>query len=328
MQTWYKIIQYLADGRFHSGEELAAVFGVSRAAIWKQLARIRQLPGVEIDAVTGRGYRLRGGLELLASEHLLAHLSPQVVDRLQQLHLLPSVDSTNAFLSQQPRPESGKAQVCLAEHQTAGRGRRGRQWVSGFGRNITLSLAWTFDLPMMALSGVSLAVGVALARALSRAGLRGHGLKWPNDIHLDGRKLAGLLVEASGEADGPTRAIIGIGVNLSLGAAASEQIDQPWTDLQQTAVAGISRNLLSGLILDEVLSALIEYQRQGLQAFVDAWQQYDLYAGQEVRLLQGEQVIPGRYLGLADDGGLRLLTAQGERVYQAGEVSLRAEALL
>lgn len=325
MQTWFKIIQCLADGRFHSGEELAAEFGVTRAAIWKQLAHIKQLPGIEIHSVTGRGYRLAGGLELLQPEALLSQLSPSMGRRLQQVHILPSIDSTNAFLTRHPRPVPGKANVCLAEQQTAGRGRRGRQWVSSFGRNITLSLAWTFDLPMMALSGVSLAAGVALARALSRAGVQGHGLKWPNDIHLEGRKLAGLLVEASGEAEGPTRAVIGVGLNLSLDEDLAGDIEQPWTDLQQTGPEGMSRNQLSGLLLDELLLACSEYQERGVAGFIESWQQYDLYAGSEVRLLQGDKVIHGRYLGLAGDGGLRLQTEQGEQVYQAGEVSLRAE---
>jgi len=325
METWFQILQRLADGRFHSGEALAAEYGVSRAAIWKQLKRIRQLPGIEVHAVTGRGYRLSEPLELHDAHALLDAMSADNRVRLGQLHLLPTVESTNGFLSQQTRPGAASGVVCLTEYQRAGRGRRGRQWQSGFGRNIALSLAWRFDLPLAAMSGLSLAAGVAVARALTRAGVAGHGLKWPNDVHLQGRKLAGLLVEAAGETDGPSRLVIGVGLNLSLDAAHGAQIDQPWTDLMQAGHGACGRNRLAGLLLDELVTACLRYQAEGLSGFSDAWREYDLYAGRQVCLLQGETVITGRYVGLAADGGLRLHTIQGEQVFQAGEVSLRAE---
>lgn len=324
METWFKILQRLADGHFHSGEALAGDFGVSRAAIWKQLKQIRQLPGIEVHAVTGRGYRLAEPLELFNADALLDAMSGKNRARVGALHLLPAVDSSNAFLGRQARSGSTTGIACLAEGQQAGRGRRGRQWQSGFGRNIVLSLAWRFDLPLAAMSGFSLAAGVAVARALSRAGIEGHGLKWPNDVHLQGRKLAGLLVEAAGESEGPSRLVIGLGLNISLDAAHGEQIDQPWIDLVQAGYGACGRNRLAGLLLDELVSTCLRYQDEGLCGFSDAWQEYDLYAGRQVRLLQGESVIDGRYLGLAADGSLRLQTEQGEQLFQAGEVSLRA----
>lgn len=324
METWFRILQRLADGRYHSGETLAAEFAISRAAIWKQLRQIRELPGVEVHAITGRGYRLTTPLELHDVDALLDAMSETSRPRLREIHLLPRVDSTNSFLNRQSPPAPSTGIACLTEHQETGRGRRGRQWQSGFARNIALSLAWRFELPLSAMSGLSLAAGVAVARALTRAGVEGHGLKWPNDVHLQGRKLAGLLVEAAGETDGPSRLVIGVGLNLSLDPDHAAEIDQPWTDLARAGHDACGRNRLAGLMLDELVSACIRYQAEGLPAFADAWRDYDLYAGQQVRLLNGETVINGRYIGLAPDGGLRLHTGKGEQVFQAGEVSLRA----
>ncbi len=323
METWFRILQHLADGRFHSGEALAAEFGVSRAAIWKQLQRIRELPGIDVQAITGRGYRLSRPLELHEADALVAAMQPANRDRLSLLQVLPSVDSTNAYLCRGDH-SAASGVACLTEWQQSGRGRRGRSWQAGFGRNLALSLAWRFDLPLSAMSGFSLAAGVAVARALSRAGVEGHGLKWPNDIHLDGRKLAGLLIEAAGETAGPSRLVVGVGLNLSVDADQGAGIDQPWIDLVTAGHGNVGRNRLAGLILDELIDCCSRYQSEGLGGFAAEWQAYDLYAGQPVRLIQGETVISGQYLGLAGDGGLRLQTAAGEHVFQAGEVSLRA----
>lgn len=325
MDPRYQLLRQLADGSFHSGQELAARSGVSRAAIWKQLRQLQQLPGVTLDAVRGRGYRLATPLELLDPDRLARQLGDAGA-RLHALEVLAEVDSTNAYLLQQPAPMPGSGRACLAEYQRAGRGRRGRRWVSGFGRNLALSLAWTFDLPMAALNGISLAAGVAVADALQQAGVTGHGLKWPNDLYLDGRKLAGILVEAGGEADGPTRVVIGVGLNLCLDDASAAAIDQPWADLRPQLGAPPPRNRLAGSILGQLISVCEAYADHGLQPFLDAWRRHDLHLGQQVQLQLGGQTFVGRYAGLAADGGLLLETAGGLRRFAGGEVSLRPVA--
>lgn len=320
--TPHALLSRLADGHFHSGEDLAAAFGVSRAAVWKQLKRVGELPGVQLHAVRGRGYRLATPLELLDGEQLVTALAAwQPV--LDDIELLPGVDSTNAYLMTRPAPAIGRGIAVLAEHQTAGRGRRGRRWVSGYGRNLTLSLGWTFDLPMARLSGISLASGVALADALAGLGVQGLALKWPNDLYLAGRKLAGLLVEASGEANGPTRVVIGVGLNLALPAECADQIDQPWTDLTQQLGDCPPRNRIASAVLSGLLAAVQQYTEHGLAPFLGRWQSYDLYGGQSVQIQLGEQVITGRYVGLNADGNLLLDTADGPRTFAGGEVSLR-----
>jgi len=326
METWFKILQRLADGHFHSGEALAGDFGVSRAAIWKQLKQIRQLPGIEVHAVTGRGYRLAEPLELFNADALLDAMSGKNRARVGALHLLPAVDSSNAFLGRQARSGSTTGIACLAEGQQAGRGRRGRQWQSGFGRNIVLSLAWRFDLPLAAMSGFSLAAGVAVARALSRAGIEGHGLKWPNDVHLQGRKLAGLLVEAAGESEGPSRLVIGLGLNISLDAAHGEQIDQPWIDLASICVSGgPSRNVLVVELLEQWIACLVDFHKTGFAAYRTDWQKWDITCNRPVTLQTANRQSQGIARGVDDEGSLLLEQDMQLQRIHAGEISLRLD---
>lgn len=316
------LLKRLADGRFHSGEALANGLGISRAAVWKQLKQLQALPGIELHAVRGRGYRLAQPISLLEAR-LLGETVGAAAAHLSALELLTETASTNAYLMQQPPPVVGTGCACVAEHQTAGRGRRGRPWLSGFARNLSLSLAWTFDRPMAAAAGLSLASGVAVASALSEAGVSGHGLKWPNDVYLDDRKLAGILVEASGEANGPTRVVIGVGVNLAMDDETAEGIDQPWADLRDQLGTPPPRNQVAGLLLKALVNACLRYTEHGLAPFLDEWRQHDRHLGREVTVHLGDEQIRGRYVGLADDGSLLLETPSGRRVFQGGEVSLR-----
>lgn len=316
------LLRLLADGRFHSGEALAGHLGVSRAAVWKRLKQAGTLPGIEVQAIRGRGYRLSTPLSLLDEVGLRSHISAGVADRID-LEIAEQLPSTNAHLMAQPAPQIGRARVCLAEHQTAGRGRRGRPWISGFGRNLTLSLAWSFEQPMSALAGLSLAAGVAVAEALSDAGASGHGLKWPNDLYLAERKLAGILVEASGEASGPTRVVIGIGLNLMMDTQEALAIDQPWADLQEQLGSPPPRNRIAALLIEHLSLACDRYASEGLAPFLATWQQHDIHLGRDVCLTLGDRRLLGRYVGLADDGALLLETPEGRQAFQGGEVSLR-----
>lgn len=318
----HALLSQLADGRFHSGQDLAKAFGVSRAAIWKQLKQLQTRQGIVVHGVRGRGYKLAGPLELLDLDRLHEAFADKAA-YLSGIDVMQTIDSTNAYLMAQPAPPLGRGRACLAEHQTAGRGRRGREWVSGYGRNLMLSLAWTFDLPMARLSGLSLAAGVALASALHKQGVAGLALKWPNDLYLGGRKLAGLLVEVSGEASGPSRVVIGVGINLHMDPATATHIDQPWADLRAPLGDCPPRNRLAGGIIASLIDACQRYGAHGLTPFLAAWRRYDLFLGRQVQLQLGEQRIHGRYVGLNDDGSLLLDTTEGRRSFAGGEVSLR-----
>ena len=317
------LLRQLADGRFHSGEQLARVLGVSRSAVWKQIQRLESDLGLTISAVRGRGYRLAAPLELLDSARIHAELSGTALQGLEQISLLSTTASTNSCAAADPPPESGRARVWLAEHQTQGRGRRGRRWVSAFGENLYVSLAWRFDMPMSELGGLSLVVGVVVAEVLSHLGVEGHSLKWPNDVLVDGRKLSGVLVEVSGEADGPSTAVLGVGVNFRLREEQGAQIDQPWTDLTQAGTAAVSRNRMAGILIDRLIRACRIFSTERLVPFIDRWTQFDGMCGQPVRLVRGPHSIDGIYRGITPSGGVLLEEASGRNEYHAGEVSLR-----
>jgi len=318
-----RLIRRLADGRFHSGARLADDLGVSRAAVWKKLRRLSADLGIPIDAVPGRGYRLARPLELLERSTIEASLAPHVHARLDRLTLLSTTASTNAEALAGIPDATGLARVWLAEHQTAGRGRRGRQWVSTFGENLYLSLAWRFELSMAGLAGLSLAAGVVLSEALRDLGVQGHSLKWPNDVLLGGRKLGGILVEASGESGGPAAAVIGMGVNFRLSTSAAAAIDQPWASLEQLGGVQISRNQLAARLVERLVAACARYETHGLSPFLNDWKQHDGLRDREVRVQLGPRVIEGVYRGVAPSGAAIIESEQGVSEYHAGEVSMR-----
>jgi len=318
-----ELLAALAHGGWCSGETLARRFGVSRAAVWKRLQRLAELPGIEIERAAGRGYRLNPPLELLQEQRIRSHLGAETVRHLHRLRLCLQTGSTNDEVRRLLPPALHQGSVVLAEHQTAGRGRRGRQWVTTFAGGLWLSLAWRFDLPMAALAGVSLAAGVALARVLEEFGLESHRLKWPNDLMVEGRKLAGILVEASGEASGPCVAVVGVGLNLSLAAEPAAAIDQPWCDLHAHLPEPPGRNRLAGRLIDELVRACLRYQREGLTPFLEDWRARDGFEGRKVEVRTGEERLVGICRGVDESGALRLERDGVVRRFHAGEVSLR-----
>jgi len=284
--TKQRLVRLLVDGRFHSGQELARLLGISRAAVWKQLRSFPDTLGIQVDSVRGRGYRLRQPLELLDADWIRGAIDPAVSPREVVIH--DSIDSTNSWLMTQARGGMHGGSVCLAERQEAGRGRHGRHWVSPFGSNIYLSVLWRYPLAPMELSGLSLACGVAVARALERLGVPSPELKWPNDVLWQGRKLAGLLLEVGGEATGPSHVVTGVGINTRLSPQDGEQIDQPWADL--AAVPGVPtacRNRLTALLIGELIAALELFGTRGLAPFATDWSRYDCFRGKSITLNTG-----------------------------------------
>ena len=214
--------------------------------------------------------------------------------------------------------------VCLAEQQTSGRGRRGREWVSPFGTNIYLSLYWNFPLGPADLTGLSLAAGIVLAETLESMGIEEIGLKWPNDLLWRSRKLAGLLLEVSGEQGGPSKVVLGLGINTRLTSRHGDQIDQPWVDL--SGIPGgrsVGRNQLAGALIDGLINLMAEYGEQGLAPYTERWSRYDLFVGEPVLLKMGNETIEGVHRGIYSNGALLLENSNGFRAYHGGEVSLR-----
>lgn len=318
-----ELIQTLADGRFHSGEALGRLLGVSRAAVWKRLQQIRQTFGLEIDAVKGRGYRLRESLDLLDEKTILRTLPEAEHALMGHLYLHNAIESTNTWLMQQGAAGEPSGAVCLAEQQISGRGRHGRQWISPYGRNIYLSLLWRFDLAPMQVAGLSLAAAIGVLRVLHKINCLSAGLKWPNDVLWEQKKLAGLLLEVSGESSGPSQVVIGVGLNTRLGEE-GHAIDQPWIDLNSIPdVAKQSRNQLAASLISELIKVVRLYQREGLSAFVDEWHRHDLLIGRQVEIRSVKHCHRGEHLGIDTSGALRLLVDGEQRLFHAGEVSLR-----
>jgi len=324
MAQTFKLLEILADGRFHSGEALGDKLGISRTAVWKALRSCTEL-GVELQAVPGRGYRLAAALELLHGDAVVESMGEASRELLGVLEIHRDLDSTNRYLMQQAAGGAASGQVCLAERQTAGRGRRGRHWVSPFGANLYLSVLWRFEAAPASLGGLSLAVGVGIVRALQGAGVRGIGLKWPNDVVWEGRKLAGVLLEMSGESAGPCHVVAGVGLNVRMPKGPGETIGQPWADVGTLVDGGsASRNRLAGLVLDQVLSVLGGYQRTGLQPYLEDWNRLDVCVGRPVVLESQGRRLVGEVRGVSTEGALILRSNGVERCYQSGEVSLRS----
>lgn len=324
MITEHALLKLLSDGHFHSGTELGGKLGISRTAIWKHIRQLETLYGLDIQAVRGKGYRLASAIELLDEQAICNSLAGPSKSLLADCEVYTQLDSTNRYLMQHGgKLTSGQAHVVLAEMQTAGRGRRGKKWVSPFAQNIYLSLLWHFDDATLNLSGVSLAVGVAVINALKQLGINGLQLKWPNDIYYNGRKLGGILLELRGEAGGDCDMVVGLGLNVSMSEQAGSGIEQAWTAIDAIADEKYSRNMLVAAILTELLSCMRLYSQQGLTPFLEAWQAEDMLKDKPVTLLLHEHRREGIARGVNEQGAL-LFESDGkiEPLY-AGELSLR-----
>lgn len=318
------LLPLLANGEFHSGQDLADALGVSRTAVWKQVNRLASEAGLVIESVRGKGYRIPGGLDLLSADRVMAALDDRARALITRLAILESVDSTNTEILRLAGQGGASGLVCTAEQQTAGRGRRGRQWVSPYGSNLYLSLLWEFNQGVAALEGLSLAVGVAAARALRACGVPSARLKWPNDILYERAKLGGILVEMSGDAAGSCRVVVGVGLNVAMPDSAAVAIDQAWTDLKSACTQPPGRNPLLAALLNELLPLLADFEQQGFARWREEWQSLDAFAGAPIILNTGAATVSGIARGVDERGALRLETATGMQSIYGGEISLRA----
>ncbi len=316
-----RILELMADGAFHSGKTLGELLGVSRTAVWKHLQKLGDI-GIEVESVKGKGYRLAGGLELLSQEQIVGSMSSDASSFVSQLEIFQSTDSTNVRAMQRAGEPGAHGYVCLAEHQTSGRGRRGRSWVSPFGQSLYLSSVVEFSGGAAALEGLSLAVGVAIVRAAEHLGAEGVGLKWPNDVLWQGRKLAGVLLEMTGDPSGACQVVVGVGLNVSISVDAAKSIDQPWVGMSEI-LPGVSRNQLAAEVLNQLAPVLADYERLGFSAFKEAWQAAHVHGGAAVVLTTASDVVQGEVAGVSDTGALLLLVDGRIEEFNGGEVSLR-----
>ncbi|MDF0535964.1 bifunctional biotin--[acetyl-CoA-carboxylase] ligase/biotin operon repressor BirA [Shewanella sp. A32] len=308
-----EILTHLNNGEFISGESLAEILGVSRAAIGKQIAGLAEY-GIDVFSVKGKGYKLSNPVFLINESELLANIT-------NRCFYFDEIASTNAFLLEH-LDELQSGDTCIAEFQSAGRGRRGRRWVSPYGSHLYFSMFWHLPQGMTQAMGLSLVVACSLVSVLTQLGAKDVGVKWPNDIFFEHRKLAGVLIEMSGTADSGCNLVIGIGVNIAMAQQQGELIDQPWSDLQQMLV-NPDKTILAKTLQQQLHKDLKLFEQKGLAAFTDRWHAADIYLGKPVRLLLGNDSIHGRYLGIDEQGGVILETASGQQHFVGGEISLR-----
>ncbi|MDC7715265.1 biotin--[acetyl-CoA-carboxylase] ligase [Vogesella sp. LYT5W] len=314
----FSVLRTLADGRFHSGEAMAQQLGCSRTLVWQAVHHLENEFGLTVFSVRGQGYRLPAPFSLLDVSSVRAALDERAAN-VFTLALADEIDSSNTQLTTRAAQGAPHGLVLAAERQTAGRGRLGRRWQMRLGAGLTFSLLWRFDRGLSGLAGLSLVVGIAIVRALREFGVP-VALKWPNDVLLDGRKLAGILIELSGDALGPAAVVIGIGLNVE----APGEVDQPVANLAD-AGCKVGRNALLAALLNQLAGVLAQFDRDGFAAFRDEWHQLAAFIGQPVRLsFSHGEPADGIAVGVDDSGALLVDGAAGRRVFHVGEVSLRA----
>ena len=318
----FQIVAGLAAGHFRSGPVLAKQLGISRSAVWKHIQRLSSF-GIDVYSVSGKGYRLAVPLQLLDQ----AKIRDAVLDSgmlYSRLEVLSSIDSTNSRLRELAMQGEPNGSVLLAEHQTGGRGRRGRQWISPFAHNLYCSILWRFADVQHGLGGLSLAVGVAVVEALESMGLCGVELKWPNDLLYNGRKLAGILLEMAGDPTDSGHLVIGVGINVAMSKSdVHRDIDQPWTDLQQISGSEVCRNHLSICLLQKIGEVIEIYQRSGLQSLVARWNELDAMSDRMVTISGPSGETHGVAKGIDESGALLLDQGDATLRIHSGEVSLR-----
>jgi BirA family biotin operon repressor/biotin-[acetyl-CoA-carboxylase] ligase len=332
--TAERLLGLLADGELHSGARLAHVLGLTRAAVWKAVAELRER-GIAVESHERRGYRLERSVDLLhadalrAAAHAMNHELPAATE------VVFEVASTNETLYAAPAPISGAPRLLFAELQTAGRGRRGRDWLAPFGSGLTFSIGWTFAELPPDLSALGLALGVCVVRALRQLGAGSVELKWPNDVVHRHAKLGGLLLQMRSETGGPAYVVAGLGLNLALPAStrvalAQQPLATPVTDLAAAAAeaAPMPRTIVAACVAGAMLAGLAEFARSGFATFADDWARFDSLRDAPVTVLRHDGQFDGVARGADAEGALRVECSHGriERVH-AGDVSLRRVAV-
>lgn len=317
------LLEILSDGKFHSGEALGKSLGVTRAAVWKKLKSLQSL-GLRLDSIPGKGYRVQKGVELLEKQKITKELSSDFAETLE-MDFFVTIPSSNDVAMSKARSGIKKNYFCFTEHQSVGRGRQGRTWISPLGNNLYFSTLWTFYNGIAGLEGLSLAVGLAVVKGLEQLGVQQLTLKWPNDVLLGGKKAAGILLEVMGDPAGECQVIIGVGINIDLptNTEVEKKINQSVAAVSQYTSRKISRNKLAAVLIRELSKVLSTFQREGFTYFQSDWQSYDAFFDEPVNIIHGHQYVPGIAKGVDVSGGIKVLTAEGIVVYKGGEVSLR-----
>lgn len=323
MEQITRLVELLSDGLPHSGVQLGESLGVSRSAIWKLIQKANEQYGLNIESIAGTGYILRSPIEWLNSEIIYANLhKPVVCLAPDKIHIYNTLASTNdqALLEASRGAPSGSVWLC--EHQTAGRGRRGRSWLSPLIGNIYLSLLWRFKGGASSLEGLSLVTGIVVAQTLQSAGVKNALLKWPNDIYIEGRKVGGILIEITGDPLAECAVVVGIGINMKSTPEIESEVGQPITAINQYQ-ANLSRNALTASLIERLVRGLETFESLGFRAFVDSWSKLDYLYNKLATVSGATGSVCGTCKGVTERGALILDVAGVDEYIYAGEVSVR-----
>jgi len=316
-----QLIKALACGEFVSGQQFGEQVGVSRAAISNQIKTLTEM-GLDIFRVTGKGYKLAQSIDLLEHNQIENNLIKLSYNDLSiEVHSI--IDSTNSYLLRKI-PNIKKGQICIAEYQQAGRGRRGQKWQSPFGSHLYLSMYWQLEQGMSEAMGLSLVIGLALSDAIQKFVTNKVELKWPNDVYVSGKKIAGILIELEGQAQGIGHCVVGVGLNVQMPKSASTEIDQPWTDLRSHHSEKVDRNKLAAEVIHCIYQRLEQHQTSGFASMIEEWHQQDLLLNKTVKIITGSRETLGIYRGVNEQGAMLLEVNNKVSPVYGGEVSLRS----
>jgi BirA family biotin operon repressor/biotin-[acetyl-CoA-carboxylase] ligase len=314
--NWIKILKILSDQQYHDGDAIGQRLQVTRSAVWKMIQKL-VLYQVKIDSVKGKGYALQEPLTLLD----LTAIKKNIVVDCDDIVIFESVKSTNDYLKSHKYSDTIK--VCLAEHQSAGKGRLNRAWHSPFGKNIYLSCRYSFQKDISELSGLSLVTGLAIVKTLKEFGVQEAAVKWPNDILVKGKKISGTLIELQGESHGKSLATIGMGVNVNMLDDDQHAITQVWTSMRKELGDHVDRNMLCAHLLNTLIVYLQQFNTMGLAGFVDEWTQSDCLIQRAIVLKNADQEVRGKVVGINTQGHLLVELCDGTvRSFSSGDTTV------
>ena len=316
------ILNLLADGEFHSDKEISKFLGVSDKMVSLVLKQILDL-SINLEVINDNNYRISGGLELLNASWINKELG-ETQQLLSQLEVLTLIDSTKNYVLNKTKYIGNYA--VFAEQQTTGRGQFKRTWYSNFGKDIALSLLWQISNPLNKLGGLTLAVGIAVVKALEQYGLKKIRLKWPNDIVYEGKKLSGILIESRTLKQKIHKLVIGIGLNLYNPPSHYFTKDQAITSIFSLQNLPPRRNQLACLILKNLLRTLVEFEAKGLSYFLQDWQRLDNLKGKLITIQNQANVIEGIAKGINTEGQLCVLIQNKLQYFNSGEIKVKLKS--
>jgi len=314
-KTLIKLAAILNDGEYHDGNSLGEQLGMTRSAVWKAIHKLENYE-VKFDSVKGKGYALLEPLILLDAQRIKKKLTEKV-----DITIFESIDSTNDYLKSLKSAKQ-RSVVCLAEQQTKGKGRLGREWYSPFGKNIYLSCLYPFQKDVSELAGLSLVTGIAIFRTLQDVGVNKKlYLKWPNDVLYDNQKLSGTLIEIQAETHGASHAVVGIGINVNM--LGGDAITQAWTSLQKILDKYVDRNDLCALLINHLIACFRQFNEYGFASFINEWMDAEYLANRAITLQNLHEKIEGKVVGINEQGHLLLKLANGKvRAFSSGDASI------